>query len=1209
MDLTPILGGGDTDDQQLNLAGDILGIDDGNTVNLATVDNQNASEVPFTPTGNTVSNNVQDAIVELQSEIDGITVAGGGNPTDELQTLQLIGDILSLTPPPTPNNTIDLSPYLDNQTAAEVLITDTANNFTATDVEGALAELAGASIVDTDDQTIDNLNFDNATRTLSISLIDDGQADQTVIIPDNQDASEVPLIDTDDNFTALDVEGALAELANNAVVDTDDQTADQVPVAATPTSYTPTSGDVEGHLAGIDDAIGAIAGGEVPDLEQVLGQGSNANGQIITGLPLPANSGDVANKDYVDAQVTGLTAADIDYDNTIVTPGLTADNVQAAIDELAGAGGANTNMAENDLALTATRTHDLNGNNFVLDGTGNVGIGNLPGAPQSKLDVDGQIQARNGFAANSGTAGQPSYGFSAEATMGIYRAGVGQLGFSTGGAEAMRIDATQIVTINQSLELDGTLIDINGDAGTAGQILSSTATGIDWIDAPTGGANPTDNDANDGLSEFSATTGYNLNVDDTTIELVADNLQVKDDGISAAKLNLDVAGDGLNQDASGALELIRGTANDQILKWDGDSWELDTDETGGTNPTDNDANDGLSEFSATTGYNLNVDDTTIELVADNLQVKDDGISAAKLNLDVAGDGLNQDASGALELIRGTANDQILKWDGDSWELDTDETGGTNPTDNDANDGLSEFSATTGYNLNVDDTTIELVADNLQVKDDGISAAKLNLDVAGDGLNQDASGALELIRGTANDQILKWDGDSWELDTDETGGTNPTDNDANDGLSEFSATTGYNLNVDDTTIELVADNLQVKDDGISAAKLNLDVAGDGLNQDASGALELIRGTANDQILKWDGDSWELDTDETGGTNPTDNDANDGLSEFSATTGYNLNVDDTTIELVADNLQVRNNGIGQNQIANDAIVASKILNGEVTLPKIAAGGVTDGYVITANSGGATWMPNVATGDGNDFVTGGSVNTAAQTLNLTGSGAVNATINISGLVTEDELTSASNGLALITDSNPGNIGLNNGSAALTINVNDGDFSDTNEIQTVSSTAPGEIVVAQTGINYSIGIGTIQGTNINPDFGTQEIRGGDIYTNGNLIVPDYVFQKYFMGHSSLKGDYQFKTLEQIEVFVKENNHLPGITSASEAKKQGFWNLGKSNIQNLEKIEELFLHTIEQEKKIKTLKEENQKLVQEMDAMKKDMALIKEMLLNKNQD
>ena len=125
-------------------------------------------------------------------------------------------------------------------------------------------------------------------------------------------------------------------------------------------------------------------------------------------------------------------------------------------------------------------------------------------------------------------------------------------------------------------------------------------------------------------------------------------------------------------------------------------------------------------------------------------------------------------------------------------------------------------------------------------------------------------------------------------------------------------------------------------------------------------------------------------------------------------------------------------------------------------------------------------------------------------------------------------------------------------------------------------------------------------------DIRGDDIYSNG-ILIPDYVFQKYFLGNSDLKESYDFQTLAQIEAFVKANHHLPGIKSAEEVKLDGFWNLSESNLQNLEKIEELFLHTIEQEKKIDQLKNENQSLSAELQSLRKDMEEIKALLQNKN--
>ncbi|MDY3338404.1 hypothetical protein PG279_04355 [Riemerella anatipestifer] len=91
----------------------------------------------------------------------------------------------------------------------------------------------------------------------------------------------------------------------------------------------------------------------------------------------------------------------------------------------------------------------------------------------------------------------------------------------------------------------------------------------------------------------------------------------------------------------------------------------------------------------------------------------------------------------------------------------------------------------------------------------------------------------------------------------------------------------------------------------------------------------------------------------------------------------------------------------------------------------------------------------------------------------------------------------------------------------------------------------------------------------------------SGASIFPDYVFQKYYTGNSSLKTDYSFKTLSQVENFVKVNGHLPGYKSAAEIKKQGYIDLMATQLTNVEKIEELYLHLLEKDKEVKELKAE----------------------------
>jgi len=86
------------------------------------------------------------------------------------------------------------------------------------------------------------------------------------------------------------------------------------------------------------------------------------------------------------------------------------------------------------------------------------------------------------------------------------------------------------------------------------------------------------------------------------------------------------------------------------------------------------------------------------------------------------------------------------------------------------------------------------------------------------------------------------------------------------------------------------------------------------------------------------------------------------------------------------------------------------------------------------------------------------------------------------------------------------------------------------------------------------------------------------DLSVPaDYVFEKYYTGESELNKDYVMPTLEEVESYTKENNHLPEMPSAQEIKENGLHLKEMTNLL-LQKIEELTLYTIEQEKRIKAL-------------------------------
>lgn len=86
-------------------------------------------------------------------------------------------------------------------------------------------------------------------------------------------------------------------------------------------------------------------------------------------------------------------------------------------------------------------------------------------------------------------------------------------------------------------------------------------------------------------------------------------------------------------------------------------------------------------------------------------------------------------------------------------------------------------------------------------------------------------------------------------------------------------------------------------------------------------------------------------------------------------------------------------------------------------------------------------------------------------------------------------------------------------------------------------------------------------------KIWGEEVEVVSSVTWPDYVFE----------SDYNLMSLTELESFIQTNGHLPNIPKAEEAE-QGI-RLGEMNAKLLQKIEELTLHMIEQQKQIEELK------------------------------
>ncbi|MEK6152002.1 hypothetical protein WIW50_02015 [Flavobacteriaceae bacterium 3-367] len=96
-------------------------------------------------------------------------------------------------------------------------------------------------------------------------------------------------------------------------------------------------------------------------------------------------------------------------------------------------------------------------------------------------------------------------------------------------------------------------------------------------------------------------------------------------------------------------------------------------------------------------------------------------------------------------------------------------------------------------------------------------------------------------------------------------------------------------------------------------------------------------------------------------------------------------------------------------------------------------------------------------------------------------------------------------------------------------------------------------------------------------KIHAEEVKVDLSVPGPDYVF----------KEDYDLRTLEETQQYIKEYGHLPNIPSAAEMEENGV-ELGMMNMKLLEKIEELTLYVI-------ALKRENENQQQQIELLKQN--------------
>ena len=187
----------------------------------------------------------------------------------------------------------------------------------------------------------------------------------------------------------------------------------------------------------------------------------------------------------------------------------------------------------------------------------------------------------------------------------------------------------------------------------------------------------------------------------------------------------------------------------------------------------------------------------------------------------------------------------------------------------------------------------------------------------------------------------------------------------------------------------------------------------------------------------------------------------------------------------------------------------------------------------------------------------------------------------------TNANNNVLFLHDNNRIGIGTDNPSTRLTIDAWNDDgvkiMSDQNKnsITVYDKTNSKTVFNVQSDGKTYIGI--------------QKPKNSSVHANAMLSVDGKILAKeiFVNIHTSTWADYVFDSnyklmpLKELEDFVIQNKHLPNVPSAKYLTETDDFNLSIADMQKIqmEKIEELYLYVIEQQKQIEKLEKENKEL------------------------
>ncbi len=807
-----------TDDQNLSLVANTLGIEDGNSVDLSgyldNTDDQNISGSGLSGTDLTIGiENGTSETIDLSSlvgtddqNLTGATLSGanilqidienGASTTVDLsslddsgtddQNLTLVANTLGIED----GNSVDLSPYLDNTDDQALSTTGAAGNITIEDgntlnlnVDDADAVI-GNEVTDATDATLIRSGAGTAVSPYTLDVAPDGItnaeiADQAVQLENLADGtSDGQVIQWDGTTSSW----TLVDLGSVTVTENDGVIGNEVTNATDGTLVRSGSGTTVSPFT-LDVAADGITNAEIADqavqLENIADGTSPDQIMQWNGTNWVLVDGGALSTDDQNLSLVANTLGIEDGNSVDLSPYL--DNTDDQ--NLTGATLSGANILQIDIENGASTTVDLSS----LDDSG-TDDQNLSLVANTLGIEDGNSVDLSGYLDNTDDQNISGSGLSGtDLTIGIENG------------------SSQVV-------------DLSSLVGTDDQALSTTgaAGNITIEDGNTLNLNVDDADA-DPTNEYNtafAVNGANLEITDngSTLSVPVASLGTDDQNLSLVANTLGIE-DGNSVDLSGYLD----NTDDQNISGSGLSG---TDLTIGIENGTSETID-LSSLVGTDDQNL----TGATLSGANI-LQIDIENGASTTVDLS----SLDDSGT--------DDQALSTTGAAGNI-TIEDGNT-------------------LNLNVDDADAVIGNEVTDATDAtlirsgaGTAVSPYTLDVAPDGITNaeiaDQAVQLEnLADGTSDGQVIQWDGttSSWTLV--DLGSVTVTENDGVIGNEVTNATDG---------------TLVRSGSGTTVSPFTLDVAADGITNaeiaDQAVQLENIAdGTSPDQIMQWNGTNWVL-----------------------------------------------------------------------------------------------------------------------------------------------------------------------------------------------------------------------------------------------------------------------------------------------------------------------------------------------------------------